>query len=141
MKQWSKCVDARRGKVEVSIKEDSLPIDVYRFWFNALAEDNVKLVTHLLSSTSAEERNRLLNGQFDYMEDDLQLADVMGNTTFRNPLSVCVIYASFEVLPVMMEYGVIVDKPDYVGNNLLHLLVNRVVLKPEEECQIIDVYR
>jgi hypothetical protein len=143
MKEWSAELFFRKVKVAPAKDTDdvSLPIDVYRAWFNILTTDDVEGATGMLLAAPPQERHRLLDGQFDYLETDLKLPVQVGNKAFRNPLSVCVIFGSFAVLAVMIEFGVTVDKLDRGNNNILHLLVKRSVFRPTEEQYIIDTYK
>jgi hypothetical protein len=141
MKAW---IRERCAKSMPSFTADdgmSLPIDAYQFWYEALRDNRADDVMHVLSGAPADERERLVNGQFDYLEDDLHVPVQLGNTSIRNTLSVCVIHGSFDVVSVLMEYGVTVDRTDYGGGNILHLLVKRSVFRPREEQWAIDTYR
>ena len=119
-----------------------LPIDTYRFWFNALREGNVDMVSDVLSAASKTERNKLINGVFDYMEEDHKVTYSIGTDCgLRKPLAVCISYCSFEVLSILIEYGVFVEFTDGAGNNILHLMVRRVLIKPFEEEKVLNIYK
>ena len=118
----------------------TMPIDIYRFWFNALKEDDVEEVVQTLSSATVEEKNKLLNGVFDFMENDLNVPFIIGAGVCK-PLSVCTIYNSFKVLPSLLEHGLLIEEKDNTGDNILHLLVKRAVFRPAEEDQVINAYK
>ena len=119
-----------------------MPLDIFRFWFNALRDDNNELVSDLLSAASKAERNRLLNGEFEYMDDKLNVTyTVGGKGGLRKPLTVCVCYSSFNVLATLIKYGIILECTDTAGNNILHFLVRRVLLKPHEEIKVLNTFR
>ena len=119
----------------------TMPVDVYRFWFDALHNADMKTVADILSSTVAAERNKLLNGSFDFMVDQLHLQDMSGQGLAK-PLSVCIFYNSFHILPILIDYGIKLEDTDAeTRDNILHLLVKRVLLYPEEEELIIDTYK
>ena len=124
-----------------SLSHLSLPIDTYRFWFDALVYDDVAVISSTLSKASAEDRYRLLNGTFDFMESELDMQNAIGTYSFRKPLSVSVIYSSFNVLPILIEYGVELEASDISKNNILHLLVKRVLYQPQDEALVLNIYK
>ena len=118
-----------------------MPIDVYRVWFNALKEDNADAASVILSSAATVEKSKLLNGSFDFTGSEFSVGDVLENG-LRKPLSVCVFYNAFNVLLLFLKYNVILEDPDTTtGDNILHVLVKRTLLKPCEEASAIETYK
>ena len=138
-------LSSSKSKNSVGLQDNSshlsLPIDTYRFWFDALMYDDATVISSTLSRASAEDRYRLLNGIFDFMEDELDIKNAIGAYSFCKPLSVSVIYRSFNVLPILIEYGVELEASDISKNNILHLLVKRVLYQPQDEAVALNIYK
>ena len=130
-----------RNSVSDDMSYMTLSIDTYRFWFDALKQDDVEVVYKTLTSATTKETNKLLNGNFDFMENELNIPNTMGNCGFRKPISLCVIYSSFNILPILIEYGMGLEHCEINGDNILHLLVKRVLYKPYDEILVMDIYR
>lgn len=73
-------------------------------------------------------------------EVELEVPLAMTKQLFRNPLSVCTFYESYDVLALLLEHGVTVEKADCRGNNVFHLLVFRSLFRYSEETITMSIY-
>ena len=118
----------------------AMPINKFMYWFDILRMNEKEKAIKSLEKASEKEKYCLLNGNFDYQECELDVSFNYGKNTCHKPLSVCLIYEAFDVFDVLLQHNAKVDQSDLNGNNVFHLLVDRTLMKPEEENISINIY-
>ncbi len=103
-----------------------LPVSVYQNWFEAILENKVEVVRERLEQSEPGERQRLLNGYFDYQDNELcNMFSYLNAWHFRvsRPLTLAVMYGSGDVSRVLIQKGADPSLSDNDGESLLHSLV------------------
>ena len=107
---------------------NTLPIKVFKFWYEALIADDVAFVNELLSICSEEETNLLLNGRF--MFEMSNCSSWVDNDRFKIPpcnfhLPVCLAmsFHCTQTLMTLIKMGADMFQQDIHGHNLVHALL------------------
>ena len=105
----------------LQIKEKLLPYEQYKPYFIALRENDVPKVYQMLSKAHPVEKDAMLNGVFDFGRDPfippLTLAKL------SKPLFIATVFASIEVLELLLKEGADIFQENITNGNILHSLV------------------
>ena len=123
-------------------EELQMPIFMFRFWYDAICEDNITFVKEVLSSCNESEKRLLLNGRFQFqnqfpLKATQQIFQKLA-CKFELPLFIAVHFQSKTVLKAMLETGVDLHHVDCGGNNIIHGMIMSSAL--ESESQYKDMY-
>ena len=123
-------------------EEHRMPSDMFKFWYNAIYDDNITFVKEVLSSCNEYEKRLLLNGSFQF-QNQCPLKATERNfqklpCKFELPLFIAVHFQSKMVLNAMLETGVDPFQVDCGGNNIIHGMIMSSALEPENQYK--DVY-
>ena len=123
-------------------EELQMPAFMFRFWYDAIYEDNITFVKDVLSSCDESEKRLLLNGRFKFQNQcPLKATEQTFQKLackFELPLFIAVHFQSKMVLKAMLETGVDLFQLDCGGNNIIHGMILSSAL--ESENQYKDVY-
>ncbi len=124
----------------------SLDIPEYQHWFEALRHNDVDYVQETLDVSEPDEKERLLNGKFNYQKSDDNLAKefaVVDKNHFSatRPLIMSALFGSNKVTSCLMEYGARVDCLEDNGSNLVHIMVTASVAFPRYQDSLIESYQ
>ncbi len=121
----------------IEISTESMDIEQYQFWFDALRNNNEGTVVATLNQSGKDEKHRLLNGRFKY-NDDKNLQDFLTHTRRSNfdttrPIILAGISGSHEVLACLLQQGSDPYCLEEGDHNLLHSMVLVVNCFPQQE--------
>ena len=120
-----------------------LPVSLYQDWFEAILENKSEVVRDRLERSDPHERQRLLNGYFDYQENELcNMFSYLNHCRFRvsRPLTLAVMYGSGDVSRVLIQNGADPSLSDNEGESLLHSLITYGNLCHERESRMASSY-
>ena len=117
--------------------------DEYKFWLEALENDDFSTVESTLSESEPTERQLLLNGRFNV--EKISSRTVVGDrgrdcVRLTRPWNICAARGSHAAMTVMLSYGVDVHQKDDRNNNVLHTLVLVAYLEPTLEAKMEETY-
>ena len=131
---------------QYSRQKEKLTFPKYKWWYDAIVNDDLPTIKHHLQTSSAEVKNVLLNGRFESfkdLDDDLDDTDDFGYDCLRelNAFSLATAYmASEETLLELLSYGVDLTLQNTQGKNCVHIMITLALLKPETEDYMMNVY-
>ncbi len=137
-----------REPLYTSVRSDEtnmlvLPVSMYQDWFEAILENHGDAVRERLEESDSQERQRLLNGFFDYQENELcNIFSYLNHCRFRvsRPLTLAVMYGSGDVSRVLIQNGADPSLSDNEGESLLHSLVTYSNLCHTRESRMASSY-
>lgn len=131
-----------------------LPLSEYRFWHDAILEDNSEMVSQILFTECRDhnEKHRLLNGEF--VDDVIELkietkmirvwseerAREFVDTDITQPLGLAVIHGSMNVIKVFCDNGIDMLQINKQGNNIINCLIAMSVTNSKLEQKMRGVY-
>ncbi len=123
----------------------TLFIQDYRQWFLAIKQNDTDAVSRIIDSvTNPDEKDRLLNGEFDFRDEDVLRFCPKRILKIRvtRPLSVAVLFRADDVSKLLLRLGADPDnvEPRSRGGTLLHSMVMLANLEPNLEDRIVDCY-
>ena len=129
-----------------SRQKEKLTFPKYKWWYDAIVNDDLPTIKHHLQTSSTKEKNLLLNGRFESfkdLDDDLDDTDDFGYDCLRelNAFSLATAYlASEETLLELLSHGVDLSLQNTQGKNCVHIMITLALLKPETEDNMMNVY-
>ena len=108
---------------EIVQGDNRLPVDVYQDWMTAIVSDNAELVENTLITADKNRRQLLLNGSFDYQDEDLIRHNQYSFGRPNTPLALCTLSAALRVMRVLVTHGANMMSVNDLGHNLVHQLI------------------
>jgi hypothetical protein len=112
------------------LSSDILSITNYKFWYDAIIENDHELVQETLTVSSAEEKHHLMNGKF--VNDGKGLKQVTStniwskdpkkefvNMEVNRPWHLAAVFGSTDVLRVLYKEGILVHQLNKEGGNIV----------------------
>ena len=127
-------------------QKEKLPFPKYKWWYDAIVNDDLPTIKHHLQTSSEEVKNLLLNGRFESfkdLDDDLDDTDEFGYDCLRelNAFSLATAYlVSEETLLELLSHGADLSLQNTQGKNCVHIMITLALLKPETEDYMMNVY-
>ena len=100
-----------------------LPVDVYQDWISAIVSDNADQVDTILTAADESQRHLLLNGSFDYQDEEFVHHNPYRFFRPVKPLSLCALSGALRVMRVLVGHGVHVTFQNARGHNFVHQLI------------------
>ena len=119
--------------------EDVLDYAEHCEWFEALRTNNEDLVISMLDEAKEEKKEVLLNGVFNY-DTDGRFSAMEGKLVVCRPLNIAAIYASLDVITVLIEHGADVTLADKQHYNIVHCMIANAFFLPDVEKTMVKVY-
>ena len=122
---------------------ETLPIDLFFDWFNAIIKDDIHYVSTRLESSTEAEKWHLLNGSFDYGNaNGLKLENNQSQyLKIIRPLCLAAVFGAKEVLKYFLKSGANVVVNDNNGYNVIHCMIAFSVFEPEKELNNAETYK
>ncbi len=130
----------------VDIKESShLKLPEFRFWYNAILENDISKLQDILQKSTKLQRNKLLNEPFDFDPmDSNQLSltkQISSRFQITYPLQLVAILGYKESFNILVDNGANIFTKDAYGNNILHLMCYIANANNEEEEKLRAFYK
>ena len=128
-----------------SHQKERLTFPKYKWWYDAIVNDDLPTIKHHLQTSSAEVKNLLLNGRFESfkdLDDDLD-GEEFGYECLRelNAFSLATAYlASEATLLELLSHGADLSSQNAQGKNCVHIMITLALLKPDTEDYMMNVY-
>ena len=106
---------------ETKRTEKLLNFERYRHYFIALRDNDVELVSSMLSEADELEKDALLNGRFDFGQDST--IPVVATARVSQPLFIATVFASMETVELLLKEGADLFQVNVSNGNILHSLV------------------
>ena len=123
-------------------KELQMPAVIFKFWYDAIYDDDITFVKEVISSCNENEKQLLLYGRFQFENKcPLKATETTFQElacTFELPLFIAVHFQSKMVLNAMLEIGFDPHQVDCGENNIIHGIIMSSALEPENQYK--DVY-
>ena len=117
-----------------------LPFSSHEHYFEALAQNDVAEVKLLLTQATSFDRKEMLNGSFEFDEDELPFAHPL-LTRMTKPLLVAVMKGSCAVIEYMIQQGADVLQENSKKENIIHTLAVASYFELQAEESIVSVYK
>ncbi|KAI0231208.1 hypothetical protein LSAT2_018440 [Lamellibrachia satsuma] len=108
---------------EIAKSNNMLPVDVYQDWISAIVSDNADQVDTILTAADESQRHLLLNGSFDYQDEEFVHHNPYRFSRPVKPLSLCALTGALRVMRVLVGHGVHMTFQDARGHNVVHQLI------------------
>ncbi len=130
----------KHSKIVPSLIEhpaESMDIEKYQFWFDALRSNNEDTVLATLNQSDKEETDRLLNGWFK-CDDDEKLHKIFtearsSNFSITRPFILAGVSGSYDTLACLLQQGADPHCREEGDHNLLHSMVLISHCFPQQE--------
>ena len=122
------------------VDEVLLPVGDYQDWLTAIVCDDAQVVEHALRVADEEQRHLLLNGTFDYQDDDLVSHNPYRCGRPDKPLSLALLSGALKVLSILIGYGVHVTSQNCRGHNVVHQLIFIAFHGESHEARLVGSY-
>ena len=126
---------------EMAKSNNLLPVDVYQDWISAIVSDNADQVDTILTAADESQRHLLLNGSFDYQDEEFVHHNPYRFGRPVKPLSLCALSGALRVMRVLIGHSVHVTFQDARGHNVVHQLIFVAFFDESNENFLIDSYR
>ena len=117
-----------------------LPIGDYQDWLTAIVCDDAQVVKAVLRVADEEQRHILLNGSFDYQDDDLVSHNPYRFGRPHKPLTLALLSGALKVLSILISYGVHVTSQNSRGHNVVHQLIVIAFHGQSHESRLVGSY-
>ncbi|KAI0231206.1 hypothetical protein LSAT2_018438 [Lamellibrachia satsuma] len=128
-------------KPEMAKSNNLLPVDVYQDWISAIVSDNADQVDTILTAADESQRHLLLNGSFDYQDEEFVRHNPYRFGRPVKPLSLCALSGALRVMHVLVDHGVHVKFQDACGHNFVHQLIYVAFFDESFEDFFVESYR
>ena len=108
---------------EPEMANNLLPVDVYQDWVSAIVSDNADQVDTILTAADESQRHLLLNGSFDYQDEEFVHHNPYRFFRPVKPLSLCALAGALRVMRVLVGHDLHVTFQDARGHNFVHQLI------------------
>ena len=122
------------------VDELLLPIGDYQDWLTAIVCDDAQVVEAALGVADEEQRYILLNGSFDYQDDDLVSHNPYRFGRPHKPLSMALLSGALKVLSILIGYDVHVTPQNSRGHNVVHQLIIIAFHGESHESRLVGSY-
>ena len=117
-------------------------VEKYYQWYTLIVLDNVELLTAILEQEdiTMEERHLLLNGKFSFGPSNNRINGYK-HYPIKTPLCIAAISKSINVLQELIRNGGDICGKDINDYNILHCIVGLSVYFPDQEEDMVEVYK
>ena len=122
------------------VDELLLPIGDYQDWLTAIVCDDAQVVEAALRVADEEQRYLLLNGSFDYQDDDLVSHNPYRFGRPHKPLTMALLSGALKVLSILIGYDVNLTPQNSSGHNVVHQLIIIAFHGESHESRLVGSY-
>ena len=142
-------ITLKNMRIEVAPKsadaEGDLPLSKYQNWYDAIINDDVTAVKHIIESAKDDnDRKKLINGSFIFdticIPDSKCLSNMETFSVFAFPIFLAASSGSRGVLLYIIENGGNVLVQDADGQNLIHVLILTLCGTVDNENAVMEMY-